>query len=203
MSVVHAALSVSLDGYSAGPDDGPHNPLGDGGERLHEWMFPSAAWRETHQQEGGESGPDDEVIREWTSRSGSHVMGRRMFDNGEEPWGPEPPFGKPVFVVTSRPRETLVKGATTFTFVTDGVERAVDLAREAAGEKDVEVSGGASIVQQLLRAGLLDELEIHVAPLFLGGGVRLLDDLSPGIRLERDRVVDSPRTTHLRYRVVR
>jgi dihydrofolate reductase len=197
-------MAMSLDGYVAGPNDAPGNPLGDGGGRVHEWMYRTSAWQESHGREGGERNRDAELVEDWIARSGAHVMGRRMFDHGEDPWGPEPPFRKPVFVVTRREREPLTKGETTFTFVTDGIERALELARAEAGDKDVEVSGGAQMVQQYLRAGLLDELQIHYAPVFLGGGVRLFD--GPGLEpvaLEPEQVVESPRVTHVRYRVVR
>jgi dihydrofolate reductase len=205
MSTVYATMAMSLDGYVAGPNDGVDNPLGDGGDRVHEWMYGLASWVETHGGEGGDRGPDDEIVREVTSRMGATIMGRRMFDHGEEPWGDDPPFHVPVFVVTHRPREVLVReGGTTFTFVTEGIERAMELAREAAGDKDVQISGGARVVQQYLEAGLLDELQIHVAPIFLGGGVRLFEGPSlTAFELQPTRVVDSPSITHIRYRVVR
>ena len=201
MQTVFAQMAVSLDGYVAGPGDGPANPLGDGGEQVHEWMVGLASWRERHGETGGHRDASDELVAETVARAGATVMGRRMFDNGEEPWGPEPPFGHPVFVVTHRARDPLPReGGTTFTFVIDGIERALGLARAAAGDADVEVAGGADVVQQCLVAGLLDELEIHVVPVFLGGGVRLRGrpELA-GVRLELTRVVDSPGVTHLRY----
>ena len=205
MQTVHAQISVSLDGFVAGPDDGPHNPIGDGGERLHEWVFGLAAWRRAHGQSGGRTGADDDIVAHAVVRSGATVMGRRMFDNGEEPWGAEPPFRHPVFVVTHRPRPPLVReGGTTFTFVTDGVERAVDLAREAAGDTDVAIAGGADVIQQCLLAGQLDELEVHLVPVLLGGGVRLLDRRElAGLTLERTRLVDSPDVVHMRFDVRR
>jgi len=200
MQTVFAQMAMSLDGYVAGPGDGPGNPLGDGGTRVHEWVFDTAAFRASHGGgAGGRAGPDNDVVAEVQARSGATVLGRRMFDNGEEPWGPEPPFRQPVFVVTHRPREPLVReGGTTFHFVTDGIESAL------AGDRDVEISGGADLVQQYLIAGLIDEVEIHFAPVFLGGGVRLFDRPGlVGLRLERTRVVDSPGVTHVRYDVVR
>ncbi|MCW3066434.1 MAG: bifunctional deaminase-reductase domain protein [Solirubrobacterales bacterium] len=205
MQTVYAQMSVSLDGYVAGPGDGPGNPLGDGGERVHEWIFDVAAWRERHGLAGGRTDRDHELVQEIQERSGAVVMGRRMFDNGEEPWGPNPPFRAPVFVVTSRAREPLPReGGTTFTFVADGIESALAQAKAAAGGRDVEVAGGAEIVQRYLAAGLLDELELHVAPVFLGGGIRLFDrpELA-GVRLEPTQVIDSPGATHIRYRVAR
>jgi dihydrofolate reductase len=202
MSGVYAQISMSLDGFVAGPNDRPGNGLGDGGERVHDWVVATAAWRRQHGLEGGEDNEESKLVERDLGRDGALIMGRRMFDNGEEPWGPEPPFRKPVFVVTSREREPLVKGETTFTFVTDGIEAALEQARAAAGDKDVHVAGGADIIQQYLGAGLLDELELHVVPLLLGGGVRLLDGVT-GVSLEPTRVVSSPVVAHLRYRVDR
>jgi dihydrofolate reductase len=204
MSKVRFDISVSLDGYVAGPDPGPEAPLGQGGEQLHEWVLPTRSWRAAHGMDGGETGPDDDVIEEASTDIGAVVMGRRMFDLGEGPWGDDPPFRVPVFVVTHRAKETLEKeGGTTFTFVTDGIETALDQAREAAGDQNISVAGGAETVQQLVAAGLVDEIQLHVAPLFLGRGKRLFDELGREIELERMRVVDSPGVTHLKYRVVK
>lgn len=204
MGKVVLDITTSVDGFVAGPDDGPELPLGRGGERLHEWVVRLAAWREPHGLEGGETNSSSEVVEEGLQASGAVVLGKRMFDNAHG-WGDEPPFHKPVFVVTHDEREPLAKdGGTTFTFVTDGVESAVEQARAAAGGKDVSVAGGASVAQQCLRAGLLDEIQIHVAPLLLGGGVRLFEDTGGGqIELEPTRVIESPGVTHLRYRVVK
>lgn len=204
MGKVQLDITMSLDGFVAGPNDGPELGLGEGGERLHEWVVRLASWREPHGLEGGETNSSSEVVEEGLQSAGAIVLGKRMFDNAKG-WGENPPFHKPVFVLTHTEREPLTKeGGTTFTFVTDGVESAVRQAKAAAGDKDVTVAGGASVAQQCLRAGLLDELQIHVAPLLLGGGVRLFDD--PGaeqIELEPTRVIESPGVTHLRYRVVR
>jgi dihydrofolate reductase len=205
-------ISMSLDGYIAGPNQTLEQPLGEGGEQLHEWVFGLASFRERHGMEGGETNADDEVVKESLALQGAVVMGRRMFSGGEgrwedDPnadgwWGDAPPFGVPVFVLTHHAREPVEKqGGTSFTFVTEGTEAALELAREAAGEKDVLVAGGANAVQQYLRAGLLDELQIHLVPLLLGSGVRLLDDVADGpVGLEITRVVDSPTVTHLKYR---
>jgi dihydrofolate reductase len=205
-------ISMSLDGYVAGPSQTLENPLGEGGERLHEWVFGLEPFRERHGMEGGEAGADAEVVQETLDSTGAEIMGRRMFSGGagaweDDPnaggwWGDDPPFRAPVFVLTRHAREPLVRGTTTFTFVTDGIEAALEQARAAAGEKDVLLAGGADVVQQYLRAGLLDELQIHVAPVLLGGGVRLLDEVDPEVRLECTRVVSSPAVTHLRYRIV-
>ncbi len=208
-------ITMSLDGFIAGPNQTIEQPLGEGGERLHEWAIRLACWRERHGLPGGETGGDNEVIEESLRSTGAVVMGRRMFSSGEgawedDPladgwWGDEPPFRVPVFILTHHPRETVVKqGGTTFTFVTDGIESALEQARAAAGDKDVAVAGGATVVQQYLRAGLLDELQIHVAPMLLRDGVRLFDDLgSDPIELEPMRVVESPNITHLRFRTVK
>jgi dihydrofolate reductase len=204
MSKVSAEMSVSLDGYIAGPNDGVDNGLGDGGERLHEWVVRLKSWREAHGYEGGETGPDDDLFAESVAKVGALVMGRRMFDHGEGPWGDEPPFHYPVFVLTHRPRDPLVKeGGTTFTFVTDGIESALEQARSAAGDKDVAVAGGQAI-QQFIAAGLLDELQLHVIPIFLGGGIGLFDQLGPDdTELECTRAIASPGVTHLKYRVLK
>jgi dihydrofolate reductase len=208
-------ITTSLDGFVAGPNRTVEQPLGDGGEQLHEWVFGLASWREQHGLSGGETGPDDELLKESVAATGAVVMGRRMFSGGEgawedDPvadgwWGDEPPFGVPVFIVTHHPRETVQKqGGTSFTFVTEGVEAAVEQARAVAGDKNVAVSGGASIVQQCLAAGLLDELQVHVAPVLLGAGVRLFADGGRGRpKLGLTRVGGSPAVAHLKYRVVK
>ena len=204
-------ISMSLDGFVAGPDPTLDDPLGKGGERLHEWAFAAAAWREAHGKDGGEQNTDSEVTAEHLRDLGATVMGRRMFSGGEGPWeedpkangwwGDEPPFRHPVFVLTHHPREPLELKGTTFTFVTDGIEAALEQAREAAGDMNVGVAGGANVAQQYLSAGLLDEMQIHVAPVFLGGGVRLFDGIAPDTKLEVTRAIHSPAVTHVRYRV--
>ena len=202
MSRVTAAISTSLDGFVAGPNDSVENGLGDRGEELHEWVTSLRSWREAHGYAGGNTGPDDERFTAAIEATGAIVMGRRMFDHGEGPWGDEPPFHKPVFVLTHRPRGPLVKeGGTTFTFV-DGIESAVAQAREAAGDKDVAVAGGGAAIRVAIEAGLLDELEIHLVPVLLGGGVRLLDfdpATAARIGLEPIHAIDSPGVTHLRF----
>ena len=206
-------ITMSLDGFVAGPDATLEEPLGKGGEELHEWVLPLASWRGPHGLEGGETGPDDDLMRETVARPGAVVMGRRMFSGGEgawadDPnadawWGDDPPFHMPVFVLTHHEREPVEKqGGTTFTFVTEGIESALEQARTAAGDKDVQLSGGASIAQQYLAAGLLDELNIHVAPILLGGGVSLFGELGADApELKLTRVVESPAVTHLTYEV--
>ena len=213
MTKVRFDISVSVDGYVAGPEQTLEEPLGRGGERLHEWVVGLESWRERHGLEGGEAGADADLVAEGIASTGAVVMGRRMFSSGSGPWaddpradgwwGDEPPFHAPVFVVTHHAREPVEKlGGTTYTFVTGGVEAAIEQARAAAGGKDVLIAGGGSVVQQALAAGLVDEFQLHVAPLLLGGGVRLfgagLPD-QPG--LECTRAIASPGVTHLRYAV--
>jgi dihydrofolate reductase len=210
---VFIEISMSLDGYVAGPNPTREEPLGERGEELHEWVVQLASWRGRHGLEGGTTGPADDLVQELSGNVGANVMGRRMFSGGEGPWeddtnadgwwGDEPPFRVPVFVVTHHPRETVSKaGGTTFTFVTDGVVSAVEQAKAAAGDRDVLISGGGSVAQQALSAGLVDRLELHVVPILLGGGVRLFDGSGPGATLEQTRVVESPGVAHLGYRVV-
>ncbi len=204
MGKVVVDITTSLDGFVAGANDGPELPLGEGGERLHQWVYDLASWREPHGLAGGKANQDPEVLEEALGSAGAVVVGRRVFDNAQG-WGDNPPFHVPVFVVTHETRETEAKeGGTTFTFVTDGVERAVEQAKAAAGGKNVTVGGGASTIQQCLKAGLVDELQVHIAPLFLGEGIRLFDDLgAEQIELEGTRVISSPEVTHLRFRVAR
>ncbi len=209
-------ISTSLDGFVAGPNRTIEEPLGEGGEQLHEWVVGVASWREAHGYDGGTTGVDDDVLKESVDAAGAIVMGRRMFSGGEGPWeddpvaggwwGDDPPFGVPVFVLTHHARETETKGDTSFTFVTDGIEAALEQARAAAGDKNVAIAGGASVAQQYLRAGLLDEIQIHVTPVLLGDGVRLFEDhlADAPAGLECTRVLESPTgVSHLRYRVVR
>jgi dihydrofolate reductase len=210
MGKVKCQISISADGYLAGPNQGEEHPLGEGGMALHEWVFKLAAWREPHGREGGEVNVSSEVFEEVTANTGAVVMGRNMFGPVRGPWteplwngwwGEEPPFHVPVFVLTHHEREPLILGETTFHFVTEGPERAVELAREAAGGEDVSVGGGGETIQQLIRAGLLDEMLINQVPLVLGGGVRLLDDIPPSVQLEQTRVVEGPEAAHLFYAV--
>jgi dihydrofolate reductase len=207
MSETIIDISVSLDGYVAGPNQTMDEPLGAGGEQLHEWAFATAAWREPHGREGGEKGVDDSIIRESQARAGTEIMGRGKFGGGPGPWdeswqgwwGDDPPFHHPVFVLTHHPREPLTLSDTTFTFVTDGIESAHEQAKSAAGDKDVLIGGGASVCNQYLAAGLVDELILHVSPVLLGGGERLFDGTGPG-KLELVETTGSKLVSHLRYR---
>jgi dihydrofolate reductase len=213
MSKVRADISVSLDGFVAGPGQSMADPLGAGGEGLHDWVFPLAAWRQEHGQEGGEVNASSQVIAERVANIGAGIMGRNMFYGGGRAgswdeswtgwWGEDPPYHVPTFVLTHHPRKPVTLSDTTFIFVTDGIRSAYEQAREAAGDKDVTIHGGAQTINQYLAAGLLDELELHVSPVILGGGARLLDNLSPQLNLEQVRVIEAPGVTHLKYRVVR
>jgi dihydrofolate reductase len=204
-------ITMSLDGFVAGPNASLEDPLGKGGMRLHEWAFAAASWRAQHGLSGGEANVDSDVLQESLDALGAVVMGRRMFSGGEGPWADDPnangwwgddaPYEVPVFVLTHHAREPLHLRGGSFTFVSDGFEAALAQARGVAGDKDVLVAGGASLAQQYLAAGLLEELQIHVVPLFLGDGVRLFDQIDPTVDLELTRVIESPTVTHLRYRV--
>jgi dihydrofolate reductase len=209
MSSITCNISISLDGFVAGPNQTLEEPLGEGGERLHEWVLRTAAWRREHGREGGEDNADGEVVEETLQNVGAYVMGRKMFGGGDGPWdeswrgwwGDDPPFHVPVFVLTHHAREPLeMKGGTTFHFVTDGVEPALEQARAAAAGRDVVVAGGASAINQCLAAGLLDELYLHIVPIVLGGGERLLREVGDP-KLEPVKVVASPLVTHIKYRV--
>jgi dihydrofolate reductase len=201
MGQVTADITMTLDGFIAGPEDGVEKPLGEGGERIHRWLYDSTSWRELHGQEGGEKRIDDALVAEAFECSGAVVMGKRMFENGNgrNGWGDEPPFHKPVFVLSHEAREPSVKVGTTFTFVTEGIESALEQARAAAGDKDVQVAGGANALQQFIAAGLLDELQVHVAHVLLGGGVPMFGQLPKQIELESTRVMDAPGVTHLQF----
>jgi dihydrofolate reductase len=211
MSSVTCHISISLDGYAAGPNQSLENPIGEGGMRLHEWVVATHGWRAVHGQEGGERSADSDVAEEVVENVGAYIMGRKMFGGGDGPWdeswrgwwGEDPPFHTPVYVLTHHPREPLeMQGGTTFHFVTDGIESALEQARAAADGKDVAIAGGASAIQQYLAAGLLDELYLHIVPVVLGAGERLLENVGDPT-LEPIKVVASPAVTHVKYRVVR
>jgi dihydrofolate reductase len=211
MPTVTSQISVSLDGFVAGPNQSVENPLGEGGERLHEWAFATQTWRAQHGLEGGERNVDAEVVEEVVRGVGAYIMGRKMFGGGDGPWdeswtgwwGEDPPFHAPVFVLTHHERDPLpMQGGTTFTFVTDGIESALEQARAAAGDQDISIAGGASAVQQYLAAGLLDELYLHVVPVILGAGEGLLENVGDPA-LEPVKAIHSPGVTHVKYRVVR
>jgi dihydrofolate reductase len=205
MSKVRAHISVSLDGYVAGPNETQEEPLGEGGEQLHEWMFDLKEWLAPQGVEGGLENASNAVMAEGNANVGAEIMGRGKFgpakrgpwddDPWQGWWGDDPPFHKPVFVLTHYPREPLQLSDTTFTFVTDGIESALAQAREAAGDRDVFLGGGAAMINEYLAAGLVDELELHVVPILLGGG--------PDVKLEQIRAIEAPGVTHVKYRVGR
>jgi dihydrofolate reductase len=213
MSKLRFNITMSLDGFVAGPDQSEQDPLGVGGEELHKWLVPLAAFRESHGEQGGEVNASTPVVERWFENVGATVMGRNMFGGGPGPWGEnpwngwwgdDPPFHHPVYVLTHHAREPLeLRGGTTFHFVTGGIESALAQAKEAAGTKDVSLGGGADVAQQYLTAGLIDEMQISVVPLLLGAGARLFDNLGgPKVELEQIRAIEAPGVAHLQYRVV-
>jgi dihydrofolate reductase len=211
VSKLRLKISMSLDGFVAGPSQSLENPLGIGGMRLHEWAFALQAWRAPHGLEGGEVNASTKIVDESVANLGATIMGRKMFGghpggwSSEKPWngwwGENPPFHHPVFVLTHHPREPLVlEGGTSFTFVTNGIEAALEQARRAARGKDVSLAGGAKAAQQYLVAGLVDEMEINLAPTLLGSGERLFDGLGDDLHgLELVRTVVAPRVVHLKF----
>ena len=204
MSTVFVDVGLSLDGYLAGPNRGPGNPLGDGGPSIHGWLFETATFRDMLGLPApARQSPDDDLVREVFRRAGAYVMGRRMFDEGEVGWPENPPFRAPVFVLTNVARAPWPRpGGTTFHFVTDGFASALGQAKAAAGGKDVRISGGAETIRQYLLAGLIDEMTLHVAPMLLGDGLRLFDTLKPSdLKLAQQGVRSSPLTTHITYQI--
>ena len=212
MARLRFQISISLDGFAAGPNQSEEHPLGEGGEAMHDWVIALAAWRRPHGREGGEVNASTPVFEEMTDGIGATIMGRNMFGGGpgpwgEEPWngwwGDEPPFHTPVFVLTNHEREPLeLKGGTTFHFVGDGIESALAQAKEAAGGKDVAIGGGADVLQQYLAAGLVDRFWLNVVPVLLGSGARLFDErvAASGVAFEQVRAVEAPGVAHLEYR---
>ena len=193
MGKVLSEISMSLDGFITGPNVRVGNGMGDGGDRLHDWRFDAKT--ET----------DAAVLEEIYASNGAVVIGKRMFDVGFEPWGDPPPFHMPVFIVTHQAREPVpMQGGTTYTFVTDGIEAALELARAAASDKNVGIWGGANLIREYLRAGLLDEMQLHLIPVLFGDGIRLFEDLGPErIELRRTSSIETPSATHLRFSVVK
>ena len=212
MSKLRLNITMSLDGYVAGPDQSEENPLGVGGMDLHQWLFPLAAFREAHGGDGGETNASSEVVEERRANIGATIMGRNMFGpvRGAWPdeswrgwWGEDPPYHHPVFVLTHHPREPLqMEGGTTFHFVDDGIESALAQAQDAAEGRDIWLAGGASVINQYLAARLVDEIDVSVAPLILGAGARLFDGVESGrLALNQIRAVDAPGVTHIKYEV--
>lgn len=210
MTKLRFNIAISLDGYVAGPQQSEEDPIGIGGVRLHEWLTPLAIFSEIHGRRGGEVNASTPVVEGWFENVGATIMGRNMFGPdrgpwGEDPWrgwwGDEPPFHNPVFVLTHHHREPLeMKGGTTFHFVTDGIEAALERAKRAAGGQDVALGGGAGVARQYLAAGFVDEMDLAIVPVLLGDGERLLDGVGD-LKLEQVRAVDAPGVTHIKYRV--
>lgn len=210
MSSLRVAITMSLDGYVAGLDQNESNPLGSGGLDLHAWFFPLKAFREMHGEEGGDIDASSAVVEERLANVGATIMGRNMFGPVRGPWpddswrgwwGKNPPFHHPVFVLTHHPREPVeMQGGTVFYFVSDGIESALHQAKVAAGGGDVGLGGGASVVNQYLAAGLVDQIDVSIAPLILGAGERLFDGLNRGaLKLKQIRAVEAPGVTHIKY----
>jgi dihydrofolate reductase len=209
MSRLRFRISISLDGYVAGPNQSEENPLGEGGERLHDWVIELAAWRAPHGREGGVVNASSEVVERATENVGANLMGRNMFGGGPGPWdqddpwngwwGDDPPFHTPVYVLTHHEREPLELSDTTFHFVTDGIESALEQAKAAAGDEDVSLGGGADIARQSLAAGLVDEMQLNLVPILLGSGERLFDGLGPELGFEQVEAIEAPGVTHLTY----
>jgi dihydrofolate reductase len=211
MGKVTCQISISLDGFVAGPNQSLENPIGEGGMRLHQWLFETSWWREQQGESGGAHTVDSEVVEEVFQNIGAYIMGRKMFGGGDGPWdrswkgwwGDDPPYHVPVFVLTHLARDPLpMQGGTTFKFVTTGIRSALEQARSAAGDKDISIAGGAHTVQQLIAAGMLDELYLHIVPIVLGAGERLLENVGDP-RLQPVTVIASPAVTHVKYRIVR
>jgi dihydrofolate reductase len=201
MAKVVVDISMSLDGFVAGPHDGLGRGLGEGGEPIHNWVM-GGPWTYAGGTPFQASGVDEEVLSESFAAAGAVIVGRRMYDVVDG-WGDESPFDLPVFVVTSRPHPVRTVGRTSYTFVTGGVHAALALARDAAGDRAVSVGGGARVIQQFLAEGLVDEMQVHLAPVLVGAGTRLFEHLGPQLpRLEQTRVRESENATHIRYRLV-
>jgi dihydrofolate reductase len=210
MSKLRFRIAMSLDGFAAGPRQSVEDPLGVGGMRLHEWVFPLAAFREQHGLEGGIVDASTPVVEESLMNIGATIMGRNMFGGHPGPWradqpwngwwGESPPYHHPVFVLTHYAREPLaLEGGTTFTFVTGGIGEALEQAVRAANGKDVSLAGGANIARQYLDAQLVDEMMLHLAPTLLGDGERLFEGISDLGGLELESTVAAPNVTHLRF----
>ena len=211
MSRLRLRISISLDGYVAGPRQSVENPLGLGGMRLHEWVFPLRVWREMHGMPGGEVNGSSKVVEASMANIGATIMGRNMFGGHPGPWdrkspwsgwwGQNPPFHHAVFVLTHHAREPLVlEGGNTFIFVTDGIESALAQARNAAAGKDISLAGGAQAAREYLVAGLVDEMELHLAPTLLGAGERLFEGVGDNLHgLELVQTVAAPNVTHLKF----
>ena len=214
MTELKANMMMSLDGFSAALGQSAENPFGIGGMQLNDWLFPLRAFREMQGLEGGEVNASNPIVEAWFDNIGATVMGRNMFGGGPGPcgsdpwtgfWGEDPPYHHPVCVLAHHARAPVeMQGGTTFHFVTDGIESALDLAGDAAAGKDVSLGGGASTVQQYLAARLVDEILVSLVPVFLGSGTRLFDNLGADVsRPQQVEAIEAPGVTHIRYRFTR
>jgi dihydrofolate reductase len=198
-------MGVSLDGFIAGPNASPQNPMGDGGgENLHKWVFAQRVFRKNiGLGEDGETGKDNEIAEAIMNRPGAGIMGERMFKEGEIAWPENAPFHKPIFVLTNEKREPWERpGGTVFYFVNDGIENALQQAKEAAVGKDIQIHGGANTIQQYLNAGLVDEFMIHYSPVFLGkGSIALFANINPNVKVKIIETVASQYVAHVTYAV--
>lgn len=200
MSTIFVDCGISLDGYFAGDNRGPDNPLGDNGTVIHQWIYQQQVFREDLGLEGGETGTDNKILKDTFDRTGAYIMGKRMFEEGERHW-PEDLYKANVYVLTHEKREPWIqKGSTKFYFVNDGIDSALKKARISAKQKDIRILGGAYTIQEYLNASLVDELNIHIAPVLLGSGIRLLDNINPNLyTLEIKEVIPSLGVTHIYY----
>jgi dihydrofolate reductase len=204
MGKVFFDVGITVDGYIAGPNGGPANPLGDGGISIHDWMFRQKSFREHLNMEGGEdNNQDNDIISSIFNRIGANIMGKRMFEEGEANWPEEAPFNTPVYVLTGQKREPWKrKGGTIFYFTNEPIEAVLQKARKEAGQKDVRISGGADVIRQYLNACLIDEFAVHIAPMILGRGVRLFENIKKEkFSVEISSTIHSPLVTHLFYKV--
>ena len=203
MSKVIFDVGISLDGFIAGENRGPKNPLGDNGPMIHQWMYQQKAfWRHIGSEGGNEEGPDGVMIDQTFARTGAYIKGKRMFDEGEANWK-EDLFKAPVYVLTHEKREPWVqKGTTVFYFINDGIESALQKARNMSGGKDIRIQGGANCIQQYLNAGMIEECTIHVSPVLIGSGLRLFENIDKRkVSFEIIKAIHSPLATHIRYKV--
>lgn len=204
MSKIFFSVGISMDGFIAGLNGSPKNPIGDGGTEIHKWLYNQRAFLELLELgEGGETGKDNDILNEVTARTGACIMGKQMFDEGETNWPENAPFHAPAYVLTKQVREPWErKGGTTFYFVNDGIVSALEKARKAAGTKDIRISGGANVIQQYLNAGLVDDFTIHFSPIMLGKGVRLFENIDKDkFTANIVEAINSPLVMHLRYKV--